>query len=294
MSEIAGVLSAVVTPFTGEDSELDETRLRELVDRTISARAHGLVPCGLTGEFAAMSPGERRTVAEGVLDQVGGRVPVIMHVGAMTTRDAIGLARHAETSGAAAVMAVPPCYEPLTVAETKHYFRAIEDALSVPVLLYNLPVATGVNLTPDDVVDLARSTGNIRYVKDTTGDLSQAARLIHDYGDLVKTFVGWDTLYLASLVEGAPGSIIGAANFVTPQLRAVYDAVQAGDVATAKTRWQGTFPIMGFLVSGGYVAGVRGALDILGFPVGAARAPMGELQPARRAELETLLKALTD
>jgi dihydrodipicolinate synthase/N-acetylneuraminate lyase len=99
----------------------------------------------------------------------------------MTTRDAIGLARHAETSGAAAVMAVPPCYEPLT-----------------------------------------------------------------------------------------------------------------GDVATAKTRWQGIFPIMGFLVSGGYVAGVRGALDILGFPVGAARAPIGEPQPARRAELETLLKALTD
>jgi 4-hydroxy-tetrahydrodipicolinate synthase len=226
VSDIAGVLSAVVTPFTGPDSEVDEPRLRELIERTISAGAHGLVPCGSTGEFAAMSPDERRAVVEVVLDQAGGRVPVIAHVGAMTTRDAVGLAKHAETSGAAAVMAVAPYYEPLTVGEIKHYFRAVAGAVTIPVVLYNLPVATGVNLTPDDVADLARDTENIRYVKDTTGDLSQAARLIHDYGDVIKTFVGWDTLFFASLLEGSPGSIVGAANFITPQLRAVYDAVQ--------------------------------------------------------------------
>jgi 4-hydroxy-tetrahydrodipicolinate synthase len=210
----------------------------------------------------------------------------------MTTRDAVGLARHAEASGAAAVMAVAPYYEPLTVGEIKHYFRAVADAVTVPVVLYNLPVATGVNLTPDDVADLARGSENIRYVKDTTGDLSQAARLIHDYGDVIKTLVGWDTLFFASLLEGSPGSIVGAANFITPQLRAVYDAVQADDIVTAKAEWLRIFPVMQFLVSGGYVAAVRGALDILGYPVGPARAPIEDLDPARRAELETLLKNL--
>lgn len=292
MSDISGVLSAVVTPFTGPDSELDEPSLRELIERTIAAGIHGLVPCGSTGEFAAMSLGERRTVVEVVLDQTGGRVPVIAHVGAMTTRDAVGLAKHAERSGAAAVMAVAPYYEPLSVVEIKHYFRAVADAVSIPVVLYNLPVATGVNLTPDDVADLARDAGNICYVKDTTGDLSQAARLIHDHGDVIKTFVGWDTLYFTSLLEGAPGSIVGAANFLTPQLRAVYDAVQANDVVTARAEWLRIFPVMQFLVSGGYVAAVRGALDILGYPVGPARAPIEELEPARRTELETLLKDL--
>jgi 4-hydroxy-tetrahydrodipicolinate synthase len=271
---------------------VDEPRLRELIERTISAGAHGLVPCGSTGEFAAMSPDERRAVVEVVLDQAGRRVPVIAHVGAMTTRDAVGLAKHAETSGAAAVMAVAPYYEPLTVGEIKHYFRAVAGAVTIPVVLYNLPVATGVNLTPDDVADLARDTENIRYVKDTTGDLSQAARLIHDYGDVIKTFVGWDTLFFASLLEGSPGSIVGAANFITPQLRAVYDAVQADDIVTARSEWLRIFPVMQFLVSGGYVAAVRGALDILGYPVGPARAPIEELEPARRAELETLLKTL--
>lgn len=293
MSDLGGVLSALVTPFSGPDSEVDEGALRELVERTISAGVHGLVPCGSTGEFAAMSLDERRAVVEVVIEQAGGRVPVIAHVGAMTTRDALSLARHAEASGAAAVMAVAPYYEPLTISEVRDYFRAIAGAVSVPVVLYNLPVATGVNLTPDDVAGLARSTGNIRYVKDTTADLSQAARLIHDFGDEVTTFVGWDTLYLASLLEGSPGSIVGAANFLTPQLRAIYDAVQVDDLAAARREWLRIFPIMQFLTSGGYVAAVRGALDILGYPVGAARAPIGELEPVRRNELENLLKKLS-
>ena len=182
MPDIAGVLSALVTPFTGPEAELDAPGLRELVDRSISEGVHGLVPCGSTGEFAAMGLDERRTVVEVVIDQARGRVPVIAHVGAMTTKDAVGLARHAEAHGAAAVMAVAPYYEPLSVTETKHYFQAVAGAISIPVILYNLPVATGVNLPPNDVADLARSTENIRYVKDTTGDLSQAARLIHGYG----------------------------------------------------------------------------------------------------------------
>jgi 4-hydroxy-tetrahydrodipicolinate synthase len=292
MSDIRGVLSALVTPFTGPDSKVDEPGLRRLIERHIAEGIHGLVPCGSTGEFAAMSLEERRTVVEVVLDQAGGRVPVIAHVGAMTTRDAVDLAQHAEGSGAAGVMAIAPYYEPLSLGETKRYFRAIADAIGIPVVVYNLPVATGVNLTPEDIADLASAAGNIRYVKDSTGDLSQAARLIHDYGDVVGTFVGLDTLYFTSLLEGAPGSIIGAANFLTPQLRAIYDAVQADDVVAARAEWLRIFPVLQFLISGGYVTGVRGALDILGISAGPTRAPVEELEPTRRAELETLLKRL--
>lgn len=293
MNDIRGLLAALVTPFMGQDgSAVDEPALRQLVDRTIADGVHGLVPCGSTGEFAAMSLDERRHVVEVVVDQAASRVPVIAHVAAMTTRDAVALAKHAEASGAAAVMAVAPYYEPLTVGEIKGYFRAVADAVSIPVVVYNLPVATGVNLTPDHVIDLARGTGNIRYIKDTTGDLSQAARLIHDHGNEIRTFVGWDTLYFAALVEGAAGSIVGAANFLAPQLREVYEAIQGSDVAAAKLAWLRIFPVMQFLVSGGYVAGVRGALDICGYPAGPARAPIEQLDPGRRAELEEILKTL--
>jgi 4-hydroxy-tetrahydrodipicolinate synthase len=291
MPKFSGVISALVTPFRPADEELDEPALRDLTERTIAGGANGLVPCGSTGEFAALSDDERRRVVEIVVDQAAGRVPVIAHVGAMTTRAAISLAKHAEAVGAGGLLAVAPYYEPLTVDEVKTYFRAIADAAAVPLVLYNLPVATGVNLTPEDVLDLAQSCANIRYVKDTTGDFSQAARLIHEFGDEIETFVGWDPLYFASLAEGARGSIVGAANFLTPQLVGVYDAVLAGRLAEARNLWARIFPIMRFLVSeGGYVAAVRAGMELLGHAAGPARAPMAPLNAERLGRLETLLK----
>jgi 4-hydroxy-tetrahydrodipicolinate synthase len=290
MAELAGVLSAIITPFKPEDAAVDEAGLRALVERTVTGGVHGLVPAGSTGEFAAMTPDERRRVTEVVIDQAAGRTPVIPHVGAMTTKEAVGLAQHAEASGAAAVMAVSAYYEPLSVDEIKKYFLSIAEAISIPVVIYNLPVATGVNLTPDHVVDLAKKAENITHIKDTTGDLSQAARLIHDHGDVIKTLVGWDTLFFASLLEGAAGSIVGAANFIAPELVAIYDAIQAGQLATAKKEWDRVFPLMQFLTSGGYVPAVRAALDILGHSAGPAREPIGPLEADRLAELETLLK----
>ena len=293
MSTLRGILSAMSTPFTAGGEAVDERVLRDLTEHTIGAGAHGLVPGGSTGEFAAMSGDERRRVLEVVLDQAAGRVPVVPGIGAMTTREAVALAKHAETTGAAAVLAVAPYYEPLDLEETKRFFRDVADAISIPVVVYNLPVATGVNLTPEDVRELATSCENIAYVKDTTGDLTQAARLIHDHGDVVSTFVGWDTLLLASLVEGAPGSIVGAANINAARLVQMYDAVQEGRLRDARAVWAEEFPLMNFLVSGGYVAGVKGALDLLGRSAGPAREPIGPLSDDRREQLTLILKQAT-
>ncbi len=187
-------------------------------------------------------------------------------------------------------MTVAPYYEPLDVDETKEYFRAVADSIQIPVVIYNLPVATGVNLEPHDIADIASKSQNVKYVKDTSGDFSQAAKLIHDYSDVVSTFVGWDTMFLGSFVEGAVGSIVGASNFIAPQLVGVYDAVQAGDIVSAKTQWNTIFPIMQFLVSGGYVAGVKGALDLLGKSIGEPRAAISALSSERTSELQAILK----
>jgi 4-hydroxy-tetrahydrodipicolinate synthase len=291
--EISGVLSALITPFSPKDGEIDESGLRDLVERTILAGVHGLVPCGSTGEFPAMTFAERCRVVEAVIDQAAGRVAVVPHTGAMTSREAVELSRHAEATGADGVLAVSPYYEPLTVGEIKDYFADIADAVTVPVMVYNLPVATGVNLVPEDIVDLARMCPNVKYVKDTTGNFSQAGRYIHDFSDEIKLFVGWDSMFFGGLVEGAAGAIMGSANFIAPQLMAVYIAIQEGRLADAKNAWNEIFGIAQFLMSGGYVTGVRGALDILGCSAGVARKPMEELPPERRAQLEALLKNLT-
>lgn len=282
----------MTTPMTDDGAAVDENTLRELTERTIQAGVHGLVPCGSTGEFAALSSDERRRVVEVVLDQAAGRVPVVPHVGAMSTQEAITHAKHAEAAGAAGLMVVAPYYEPLDLEETKKYFLDVAGAVSVPIMVYNLPVATGVNLEPGEVAALARQAENIQYVKDTSGDFSQAARLIHDHGDVLSTFVGWDTLYLAALVEGGAGSVNGAANFIAPQLVDIYNKIKAGQLTAAKSTWDGIFPLMQFLVSGGYVAAVKAALRILGYPAGSARSPIGDLPAERKTELEQILKNL--
>lgn len=292
MAELYGLMSAMSTPMTEDGSAVDENILRELTERTINAGVHGLVPCGSTGEFAALTGDERRKVVEIVLDQTAGRVPVVPHVGAMSTYEAIAHAKHAEAAGASGLMVVAPYYEPLSLEETKRYFVDVANAVGIPVMVYNLPVATGVNLQPSEVAALARQADNIQYVKDTSGDFSQAAQLIHDHGDVVKTFVGWDTLYLAALVEGSAGSVNGAANLIAPQLREIYDNVQAGKLTEAKATWDQVFPLMQFLVSGGYVGAVKTALRILGYPAGSARQPIGDLPAERRSELEQILKTL--
>lgn len=285
-----GVFSAVATPFSA-DEQVDEARLRSLVETTIAGGIHGLVPNGSTGEFQTQTLEERRRVAEIVLDQAAGRVPVVPHIGALRTSDVVDLAKHAEQSGAAGVMAVAPFYEPLELAEIKDYYRTIADAVSVPVMIYNLPVATGVTLSAEDVVEIADQAENIQYVKDTTGDFAQAARLIHDYSDKISAFVGMDPYFMANFLEGGAGTIVGATNVIAPQLVSVYNHVQAGDYLQAKAEWDNIFPVMQFFGSVPYVSGIKGALDILGASIGPARAPLHALNAERRAELTRLLAA---
>jgi 4-hydroxy-tetrahydrodipicolinate synthase len=292
MSELRGVLNALLTPFTSDGEVVEEKVLRALVDRSISGGIDGLVPCGSTGEFTSLSLDERKLVLEIVLDETAGRVPVVAHTGAMTTREAISLSQHAERAGASAAMVVAPYYEPLTLNEISRYYQDVAASIGVSVMVYNLPAVTGVNLSPPEIAKLAASAPNIRYVKDTSGDMSQAAQLIHEYGDVVSTFVGLDTLYFASIVEGASGCVLGTANLLPSELAAIWDALQARQLERASALWAEIFPLMRFLVSGGYVAGLKSGLEILGFPIGVPRAPLEALGEPRLSDLKMILSTL--
>ena len=212
-------------PLAADGEVVDEPVLRALVNRSIQGGVHGLVPCGSTGEFTSLSFEERKLVLEIVLDETAGRVPVLAHTGAMTTQEAISLSQHAERAGAFGVMVVAPYYEPLSASEIARYYQDVACSVEVGVMVYNLPTATGVNLSPEQIADMAALAPNICYVKDTSGDMSQAAQLIHDYGDVVSTFVGLDTLYFASIVEGSSGSVLGTANLLPTELAAIWDAL---------------------------------------------------------------------
>ena len=247
---------------------------------------------GSTGEFSTLTRSERERTLEVVIEQTAGRVPVVPHTGATSTAEAIALSRHAEKAGATALMLVAPYYEPFAIEEIKSYYKDVAGSVSIPVMAYNLPAATGVNLTPQILGELIDEVPNIKYVKDTSGDFTAAAQLIHEFGEQVSVFVGWDTLFYAALLEGAAGSVIGAANVVPQHLVSVYDAIQASDLELARKLWSKLFPVMSAFVSGGYNAGIKTGMELVGHSAGPQRAPGINLTGARRDELQRALAGL--
>jgi 4-hydroxy-tetrahydrodipicolinate synthase len=290
-SQLHGVLTALATPFAS-DGQVETDALRRLVDRSIDGGVHGVVACGSTGEFAAMSAAERRLVVETVVDQAADRVPVVAQTGAMSTAEAIELTRHAQQAGASAAMVVAPYYEPLSLDETVEYVRAVAEAVDIEIMLYNLPVATGVNLPPETVGELAREVPNIRSIKDTSADLAQAGQLIHNHGDVISTFVGWDSLMLAALTEGAAGVMAGTANVMPGQLVSVYRAIRDGELERAQSEWARIYPLMDAIMNAPFVPAIKSALNTLGFPAGSPRAPVRDLDTATAARIASLAGAL--
>ena len=286
--QLRGVLTALATPFTA-DGSVDEALLRTVVDRSIDGGVHGVVACGSTGEFTALSGDERRLVVETVVDQAGApgagdRADRRRRAPPRPSR----LSRHAQSAGADVIMPVAPYYEPLSLEETLTYLRAVAGSVDIPVMLYNLPMATGVDLDPDTVGALAREVENIRYIKNTTIDMAQSAQLIHNYGDVISTFVGWDSLLLAALAEGAAGVMAGTANVVPAELVAVYDAVSAGDLDGARQAWARIYPLIDAIMAEPFIAAVKAGLAAVGFPVGAPAPPVAALDPDAAARIAQL------
>lgn len=293
MSQLSGILSALVTPFD-TDGRIDDALLRTVVDRSIDGGVGGVVACGSTGEFTALSADERRHVVETVVDQTAGRVPVVAQTGGLTAADAVGHSRHAQAAGASVLMLVTPFYEPLTLDETLRYLRTVAGSVDIPVMLYNLPPATGVNLDPDTVGRLAREVENVAYIKDTSGDLAQAGKLVRYHGDVISTIVGWDSLAFAGLCDGVAGAMCGTANVIGAELVSVHRAVAAGDLSGARAEWERIYPLIDTLLSTAFIPGVKAALTARGLPVGPPREPLAPLDGEALARVRSLVAALPE
>ena len=172
-----GVLPALITPFTDDGAAVDTDALAGLVERCVAAGVGGLVPAGSTGEFTTLSLDERRLVTECVIEAAGGRVPTIPGTGALSTADTVAPREHAERAGAAAVMIVPPFYAALTWRELVRHLAAVAERISIPIMYYNIPEATGLRLTIEQYQELRRVAG-VTCLKDTGGDAVAATELV--------------------------------------------------------------------------------------------------------------------
>lgn len=264
--------------------------LGRVVDRSLDGGVDAVVVGGSTGEFAALSHDERIRLTGAVIEHTAGRVPVVAQTGATSTREAIRLSQEAQRSGADVLMLVTPYYEPLTVAETVDYIRDVAASVELPIMLYNIPDATGVHLPVDTVAALAEEIDHVRYIKDSSANWEYCLQLIHHLGDRLGTFVGWDAYIVGALAEGAAGVMAGSANVIPRELVAIRDAVRSGDHAGALRRWATVYPVIDAMLSSDFVPAVRAGLGLQGLDVGRPRRPLAELSGDDLERLKTTLE----
>ena len=287
---LKGILVAVTTPFTPDASAVDEALLAAQVERLVDAGVHGLVPCGTTGEFTTLTPEEYRRVIELYVSAAAGRVPVVAGVGSLSTSGAISLAQHAERVGADAIMLVPPFYDPLDYSALKAFLSAVAASITLPIVYYNVPGATGITLTAAQVAELGDIEG-VDYLKDTSGDAVALTDLLVNRADRITAFNGWDTLTFAALAGGAEATVWGTAG-VVPELAVEFwrTLAEKGDLIGAREQWRDLWAISDFLESVNYVAGVKAGLELIGHPAGPARLPVLPLPTEQRARLAAILQ----
>jgi len=289
---LEGVLSAIVTPFTPDGESIDEKALRSLIDQNISDGVHGFVPAGGTGEFSVLSHDERRRLVEIVTEQVAGRVAVLAHTGATSSREAVALSKHAEQAGATAIMLATPYYEPIGFEEAFAYYAAVAEATDLPICAYNFPPATGLHLTVGFLLRLAREIPQVKFVKDSSADINQLNTLISDHSAEISVLNGEDVLILPALMLRAPGMVMGSANFLAPALVKMHKAAMSGDDASAVALWRAISPVIRQLGSASYNSGVKAACDILGLSVGPVRAPIRQYSREQYDALKKVLGAI--
>lgn len=290
-TELRGILTALATPFDA-DEKIDTAVLKQLVDRSVDNGVDGVVVGGSTAEVAALSADERLQLVEDVIEYTAGRVPVVAQTGATSTAEAIRHSRAAQSAGADVLMLVTPYYEPLSLDETLTYIREVSSSVDIPVMLYNIPDATGVNLDADTAGSLAGEIDNIRYIKDSGADWEQALRLIHHHSDKLGTFIGWDPYLYSALAEGAAGAVAGAANVVPSELVSVSRLIAEDKLVEARTEWNRVYPAIDAMISENFIAAVKAGLRHNGISAGVPRRPVADVPADATDRITAALDAL--
>jgi len=269
-----GSFTALVTPFS--NGSLDEKALRGLVDWQIAEGTDGLVPVGTTGESPTLSHEEHRQVVEWCIEQAKGRVPVIAGSGSNSTREAIELSQHAEEAGADAVLVVTPYYNKPTQEGLYQHFKAINDAIGIPIIIYNIPMRSVIDMSVDTMTRLFE-LDNIAGVKDATANVARVSQQRAAMGEGFNQLSGEDATVLGFMAHGGHGCISVTSN-VAPRLCAEFhEACLKGDYGTALKLHDKLMPLHTALFIETNPAPAKYALSVLGKWADTVRLPMVRL-----------------
>ena len=279
---------AIVTPFTKDGIDFD--KLGELIDWQIENGTDAIIICGTTGESATMPDDEHLAAIEYTVKRVNGRVPVIAGAGSNDTRHGIELSKEAETLGADALLHVTPYYNKATQKGLYEHFKAMAESVNLPIVLYNVPSRTGVNIALDTLGKLAELP-NIAAIKEASGSLSLATDIIAKYGDKIDVYSGNDDIILPMLSVGCKGVISVLANVAPKETHQLCQSFFDGDIETSRKLQLGAAELNHALFCEVNPIPVKKAMELLGWDVGPLRLPLVEPSEEHIAQIQKELQA---
>jgi len=289
-TKIRGVIPALLTPFN-EDETIDEEKLADLVEFLVGKGVNGFYINGSTGEGILMSPAERKRVAEIVIKKVDKRVPVIVHVGTIDTRTAVDLARHAYENGADMVSSVPPFYYRFSFEEIFGYYRDLAAATPLPVVVYNIPITTGVEIGASAIRKLAEieHVTGIKYTSPNTYDIQRIKEID---GGRITVFAGMDEICVPGLFMGADALIGSTYNLLPEYYLEIVEQYELGELESARKNLIIANDMVEIMLRYPQYPALKLAMKWIGVDCGVSRRPFRRLKEAEVKELRDSLLEL--
>jgi 4-hydroxy-tetrahydrodipicolinate synthase len=284
---LKGSMVALVTPFKGD--KIDEEKLKELVEFHIQNGTSAIVPCGTTGESATLSFEEHDRVIEIVVKAAKKRITVIAGSGSNNTKEAIRLTKHAKDVGADAALLISPYYNRPTQQGLYLHFKAVADAVNIPIILYNIASRTGVNIEPETIAELAKIK-NIVGIKESSGSLDQMSRIVQLCGSDFLLISGDDSLTLPIMAIGGVGIISVVANIAPADVADMVDSFLKGDLRHARKMHYKLLPLIKAMFIETNPIPIKTAMGLLGMIEPGLRLPMCNMKEENTARLVKALK----
>lgn len=285
--EGAGV--ALVTPFDHK-GEVNFPKLSELIEEQIAGGTDAIISCGTTGESSTMSHEEHVEVIRYTCEAVKGRIPVIAGTGSNCTKEAIHLSKEAEKAGADGLLLVTPYYNKATQNGLITHYKAIAEAVNIPILLYHIPGRTGVTMKPETIVTLCREVPNIVGVKEASGNFSSIATMMHLADGCVDLYSGNDDQIVPLLAMGGKGVISVLSNVAPKQTHDICQSFFDGDVKRSLELQLKAVPLISQLFSEVNPIPVKAAMNLMGKKVGGLRMPLTEMEPEHQKSLAAAMR----
>ncbi len=292
MKKFEGTFVVSVTPMTKYE-EIDLKSFQDNLDYYIESGVHGIAVNGSTGEMPALSLEEWMSVMDAAVEAVDGRVPLISGTAACSTRRVIELTKYAEEAGVDGALIIPPYYSTIDMEEVYHHYRVIDEAVNIPIMIYNNPGTCKIDIPPEGLARLAE-LDNIKYVKESSGDITRIPRILDLTDGKMTVFCGADNLALESFFMGAKGFICVGANIFPKHMSKLYEyASWEKDYDKAKALYSALLHLGNFLEgTGKFTQGAKYGLEYFGRKAGPPRKPLLPLSEEHKRQAEEIFKRI--